>query len=228
MACELALVPCFSGGAKRAPLVWQVLRTFRHVREELRSIGRANEPLAQLELAETARRLAIDTAMVRPIVDEWILRRPLRHVGRFRRGGLLTALAELARAGVRAGVFSDYPAAAKLEALGLGGTMAVQVCATDADVNAFKPHPRGFLTACERWGFSPAEVVYVGDRPDVDAAGAAAAGLPCVIIGPARAVRDGSRVSYTAVAGFRDLPQVIARLGVVHPDSAVPHAVGQS
>ena len=66
-------------------------------------------------------------------------------------------------------------------------SFSVVLCATDPEVGAFKPHPRGFLAACERWQLDPAEVLMVGDRADVDAAGAAAAGMPCVIVGRAQA-----------------------------------------
>ena len=81
------------------------------------------------------------------------------------------------------GVLSDYPAEAKLRALGLAGRFSLVLCATDPEVGAFKPNPRGFLRACERWQIARGDVLVVGDRVDVDAAGAAAAGMPCVIIG---------------------------------------------
>jgi FMN phosphatase YigB (HAD superfamily) len=57
------------------------------------------------------------------------------------------------------------------------------LCTSDPEVRALKPNPRGFLRACERWRIEPREVLVVGDRADVDARGAAAAGMPCVIIG---------------------------------------------
>ena len=83
----------------------------------------------------------------------------------------------------RVGVFSDYPPHAKLRALGVADAFSLVLCASDPDIGAFKPTRAGFWCACERWGLPPREVLMVGDRPDVDAAGAAAAGMPCVIIG---------------------------------------------
>ena len=80
-------------------------------------------------------------------------------------------------------MFSDYPSGEKLEALGLDKRLSLTLCATDPEINAFKPHPRGFLRACELWDLDPAEVLYIGDRPEVDAVGAAAAGMPCAILG---------------------------------------------
>jgi putative hydrolase of the HAD superfamily len=81
------------------------------------------------------------------------------------------------------GVLSDYPAEAKLRALGVADRFSPILCASDPEVGAFKPNPAGFLRACTLWGLTPAEVVFVGDRPDVDAAGARSAGMRCVIVG---------------------------------------------
>ncbi|WP_062204522.1 HAD family hydrolase [Demequina salsinemoris] len=68
---------------------------------------------------------------------------------------------------------SDYQVT-KLAACGLGRLpMLVGV-----DTLGFgKPDPRVFLHACERLGFAPAEVAYVGDEFDVDPLGARDAGL---------------------------------------------------
>ena len=70
-----------------------------------------------------------------------------------------------------------------LVALELSQHVSVAVCTTDAEVNAFKPHPAGLTHACRTWGLRPDEVLYVGDRPDVDGTAAAAIGMPCVIVG---------------------------------------------
>ena len=53
--------------------------------------------------------------------------------------------------GLKVGVFSDYPAEEKLKALRLDHVVSLSIDATEPDVNAFKPHPRGFLKAAERW-----------------------------------------------------------------------------
>ena len=97
--------------------------------------------------------------------------------------GLPELLDALAARGMHAGVFSDYPARAKLEALGLEGRFDPVLCATDPEIDAFKPNPRGFLRACELWGLEPGEVLYVGDRADVDGEGARRAGMPCALVG---------------------------------------------
>jgi HAD superfamily hydrolase (TIGR01549 family) len=119
---------------------------------------------------------------VEAAVTEWIFRRPLKYLRSCRRAGIESLLDCLASRGVRAGVFSDYPAHEKLESLRLTERISLVACATDAEVNAFKPHPSGFVWSCERWGLDPAQVLYVGDRAEVDALGAANAGMPCAIL----------------------------------------------
>ena len=67
--------------------------------------------------------------------------------------------------------------------MGLRSKMSLELEATSEAVNAFKPHPRGLEVACERWGLPPGDVLYVGDRVEVDARAAGALGMPCAIVG---------------------------------------------
>jgi HAD superfamily hydrolase (TIGR01549 family) len=131
----------------------------------------------------TAERAGMERAALERTIEEWISRRPLRYLRAARRPGLLSLLAFLDARGIAAGVFSDYPVASKLEALGVAQRFSVALAATDPEINAFKPHPRGFLRACELLRLAPEEVLYVGDRADTDHAGAVAAGLASVVLG---------------------------------------------
>jgi len=181
MAFELLLAaaahPATTGRAIR------ILRGFRATRETLRALGRPDRPLETLQYEESARRLGMEPDEVRRVVDEWIHRRPLRHLAHHRRSDLLPALDLLAELGIPVAVFSDYPAEAKLTALGLEGRAAFALAATDPEVNAFKPHAAGFVEGARRLGVDPADVLYVGDRVDVDRDGAAAAGLRAALVG---------------------------------------------
>jgi HAD superfamily hydrolase (TIGR01549 family) len=181
MALELAALPLRASPAS-ARRTWDALRTFRRVREELRDLGAAEAPLARLQFERAAERARMGVDEVEAAVTEWIFRRPLKYLRSFRRAGIENLLGYLEARGIAAGVFSDYPAQEKLEALRLAEKISLVVCATDDAVNAFKPHPRGFLWCCERWDLEPAQVLYVGDRAEVDALGAANAGMPCAIV----------------------------------------------
>jgi putative hydrolase of the HAD superfamily len=135
------------------------------------------------QLAAAAHRTGLSLQEVERLVDEWMLARPLKYLRVCRAKGLDRLLAFLEQAGVPSGVLSDYPAESKLQALGLGGRFSPVLCTSSPEVAALKPSPRGYLLACRSWKLTPGEVLFVGDRPEVDAAGAAAAGMPCVIVG---------------------------------------------
>jgi len=183
MAQELLRLPVTLGSLPDARRVWRVIAAFRSAREALRHVERPGPPLVRLQYEWAAERSGLPVAAVEGWVAEWFYARPLRYLRRCRRGRVLTALARLDAAGLQVGVLSDHPVDAKLEALGIGGAMSLELCTMDPEIDAFKPHPAGFLRACSLWGLAPAEVLYVGDRVDVDAAGAAAAGLACAIVG---------------------------------------------
>ena len=193
MALELLTMPL--SGIGRASRRWRALRMYRIAQERLRRSG-AGGAVASAQLTAAADAAGLPQADVEALVNEWMLTRPLKYLRLCRAAGITPLLRLLERAGVRAGVLSDYPTESKLRALGLAGRFSPIVCATDPDVDAFKPSPRSFLRACELWGLPPRDVLMIGDRADVDAAGAIAAGMPCVIVGrtSSRHVSTGYRV----------------------------------
>ena len=58
------------------------------------------------------------------------MERPLKHMARCRAAGTIELLASLRARGIEVGVLSDYPAAAKLHALGIASSFSVVLCAT--------------------------------------------------------------------------------------------------
>ena len=152
----------------------------------------------------------METIEVRRIVEEWIYHRPLKYLKWCRRRGAGTFFADVQRRGIKIGVFSDYPAQEKLKALELDSYVHLVLCSTDKEINAFKPHPRGYLRACEQWGLQPHEVLYVGDRPEVDAKGAAAAGMPCIIVSGIFDQKSSESNQPENIVSFRSLQQLLS------------------
>ena len=109
-------------------------------------------------------------------------REPLPLLARFIRPGLREFLAACRERGLRLGALSDYPADAKLKALGVANYFDVSLCAQAPEIGVFKPDPKGLRVALERLETDAADALYVGDRVDVDAAAAKAAGVACAII----------------------------------------------
>lgn len=201
MAFELAMLAL--SRPLIAPVTWRVLSEFRKAQEALR--GQQSDGIAGSQLELAARRTGMPVEQVEAIVAEWMMERPLKHLPRCRAEGLLPLLDFLTHHQIKMGLFSDYPPEQKLEALGIAGRFSVVLCSTDPDIGMFKPHPRGFLVARARWQVDPSEVLVVGDRPDADAAGAAAAGMPCVIIGKPRTNSSRDFVSLPSLERLRDV-----------------------
>ena len=157
------------------------LRTFRRVREALAELGdeQAGSDFMALQYAQTASRHGKTPAAVRALTDEWMEQRPLPLLAACRYAHVAEVFAGLRAAGKRVAAFSDYPAAAKLAALGLQAD--VVVCATDADIARLKPDPAGLLAILRQTGVAPERALMIGDRFDRDAAAAARAGM-CVLI----------------------------------------------
>lgn len=64
---------------------------------------------------------------------------------------------------------------ADLHVIGISQYFAGSVFATD--IGVAKPHPAGFIRACELAGFAPSETLHIGDNPVADIVGARQAGL---------------------------------------------------
>jgi FMN phosphatase YigB (HAD superfamily) len=207
MAAELMSLPIRCRSWSDSKAVWKAMRCFRKVREQLREIGRPEDALEHIQYQETARKLGCQPNDIRILVEEWIHRRPLKYLKLCARRGVKDFFLYLADRGVRIGVFSDYPVCEKLQAMGLFDFVSVALCSTDPDVNAFKPHKSGFQQACRLWGLDPAEVLYIGDRENVDAVGATGAGLQCAILmkpSPVR-LRIANKCQYKIYTSFGEL-----------------------
>jgi putative hydrolase of the HAD superfamily len=96
--------------------------------------------------------------------------------------GVPAALERL-RARYRIGLVTDGDPGiqrAKLRALGLGDAFDVVVLSDELGRGYRKPHPAPFRAALFALGVAAQEALFVGDRPDKDVAGAAAAGMACI------------------------------------------------
>ena len=153
------------------------LRTFRQVREALGE--QAGADFMVLQYAQTASRHGTTSAAVRALTDEWMERRPLPLLAGCRYAQVAEVFAGLRAAGKQIAAFSDYPATAKLAALGLRADVVVS--ATDADIARLKPDPAGLLAILQQTGVAPGRALMIGDRFDRDAAAAERAGMRALI-----------------------------------------------
>lgn len=83
--------------------------------------------------------------------------------------------------GIKVCVYSDYPMVReRCEAIGLRFNNSQLWCSEM--FGALKPAVRPFTSIAEKLGLMPNEVLYIGDRPDTDYAGATAAGMDCILV----------------------------------------------
>jgi HAD superfamily hydrolase (TIGR01549 family) len=153
----------------------RILREYRRIREELADADRP--PTEALTL--TAERLGCSAEDVSRAEAEWLLQRALPYLRSAARDGVHELVAALRADGVRVIAWSDYPAASKIDALGLEFDFVV--CAGDRDVVALKPNPAGLEKAMRLAGATPRETVMVGDRDERDGEAARRAGTGFVL-----------------------------------------------
>lgn len=111
---------------------------------------------------------------------------------------------------VRQAVLSNASAAnqeRKLAALRIRDHFEAVLCADE--LGYAKPAPEAFQGACEALGLAPDEVVYVGDRLDIDALGARDAGLAAVWL-------DRADTGEELPAGVRRIASLAELPGLLH------------
>lgn len=176
-----------------------VLSAYRRAQEDLRHAAESTAA-AQIEIA--CAKTGSTPEFARACVERWMESAPLAFLPRYVQPGLPAFLEACRRRGLRLAALSDYPAEAKLRAMGIDAAFELALCAQSPDIGRFKPDPRGIHVTLERLGVPANQALYVGDRPDVDAAAASAAGIACVIVGRREAAADRG---YHPVAGYREL-----------------------
>jgi HAD superfamily hydrolase (TIGR01549 family) len=163
--------------------VWstlKILRSYREALERLREMPSASD-LAREQVRLATRGCGRKEEEVQACVEYWTAR-ALDFMPRAQYAGIIELLAALRSRGIRTAVLSDYPAETKLARMGLRAHFDVVLWAGDPEVRALKPSPRGLHAILARLGVPPKQALYVGDRPEVDAAAAQAAGVACAIL----------------------------------------------
>jgi len=154
-----------------------LLRRFRKMHEELREQGVEGDPF-QLQIERTAEALGRPPSEIELTVRTWMIERPRKWLGLFRRRTLLAEIAAFRAAGGRTALVSDYPARRKLEALGASSLFDAVVASGEPDGPVrLKPHPSGMLRAAAALGVDPSRCLVLGDRADADGLAASAAGM---------------------------------------------------
>ena len=179
MAVELISAHCLRPAEGFA--LYRFLSAYRKAQEKLRG-SRLTGPASELQFLSACQSTRTDPARGRAYFERWFHSAPLKHIRAAVRPALVDFLSAMKSRGLKLGVLSDYPADSKLAALGIVGFFDAVVCADDAGVEGFKPDPSGLLLCAEKLGVAPPNVLYIGDRPEVDAECAHRAGAAAAIL----------------------------------------------
>ncbi|MEV0086268.1 HAD family hydrolase [Saccharopolyspora sp. NPDC050642] len=114
----------------------------------------------------------------------------------------------LRASGLRLAVITNAPSAyqrKKIAAVGLAD--AFDELIISAEIGVAKPDPRIFHTACDALGLRPEEVAHVGDKLDIDALGAARAGLHGIWLD--RGGNQDPAADVPTITGLHQLPELL-------------------
>ncbi len=155
----------------------RVLRAFRTTRR-----GLSNSPDTEF-LVEQYRRTAVHCACepeeVQEIVEHWMHSKSLSSLKVCMFPGVRNLFDGLRQHHKRIAVFSDFPAALKLEVLGLQVDWVVS--SEDPDVARLKPNSAGFGKILELSKASSEQCIAIGNRVDHDWAAAKELGIRCLV-----------------------------------------------
>lgn len=188
----------------------KVIAFYRKAQENLRHSfhGSSNCSSKQIDLA--INNTGESYAYISKTIMEWFEKRSLLFLRLCRRRGLNFVLNQLYQNGFKLGVFSDYPAQDKLRALRVYEYFSIIVSENDPEVKGFKPKTNGFAVVARRMRLEPFEILYVGDRAEVDGVGASEAGMPVIIL---KSFFDKKKpYDYPMLGSFYDLPKIISIL----------------
>lgn len=113
-------------------------------------------------------------------VRQWMLKEPLPYLCRCLANGVETTLTRLRQANFKLGVLSDYPAKEKLAEMGLLDYFDEVISCQDKESSGYKPHTNGFQRLAQNLGVTSRSCIYVGDRFEIDVAGALESGMQAV------------------------------------------------
>ena len=206
-AMFLKIVSCYCARPWEGWQALRALQAFRHAQEALRTQAGVSDDLAERQLTLACKRSRMDRGLLTSLVVRWMEQEPLPLLPRFVHDGVREFLRAARSRGLRLGVFSDYPAQAKLESMGLHEYFDVVLAAQDPAIGRFKPDPTGLRVTMQRLGASAQATVHVGDRPDVDATAARNAGVDCLILGESS--RPSTSLPFFGFANYRQLLELL-------------------
>ena len=164
----------------RNPLDFRKLLGIYHFRK-LREAERFRVQPLEKQIQEAARLAGIqDAKRLKEAIQKWMFDMPLPLIRAHRNRETLRLLNRLHTEGKKILIYSDYAPEQKLNTLEVKAD-AVYYPGTNG-IEELKPSGKSVQRILEDQGFSPEEMVFVGDRPERDGESARAAGMRFILV----------------------------------------------
>lgn len=154
------------------------IRQFRKEREKMADDTRQDIERVQYERAAT--KIGTQPDKVKTIIEQWMFDHPLAYLKDYVYDGVHDFFSLVRSKEIPIGVYSDFRADEKLEAMSLEADKVV--CSTDTFIDRLKPEPKGLTYLAEHFHVAPENCLMVGDRDERDGEAARRAGMHYVII----------------------------------------------
>ena len=157
--------------------------SYRRALEKLRTINFGDTPLKEMQFKIASNISLINENRIKEHVRRWMKCEPLNFLEYVKYPDLDIFLRKAKRNGFKLAVFSDYPVEKKIEYLGYKDIFDIEISSQDSFINKLKPDPTGIEYIVKYLNLKKNEIIYIGDRYDIDTTTAHNAGVKCIIIG---------------------------------------------
>lgn len=156
----------------------QIISCFRKEREKHRYVKTHN--IGKEQYNWCCGKLGIAAEKIQYVVKKNMYDLPIPFLKRVKFRNVDDLFGTLKHKGIRVIAYSDYPAREKMETMGLHFDACY--CSADEELDEFKPSRKVLLWICNNFRCETSKALYIGDRDEVDGAGARSAGIPYINI----------------------------------------------
>ena len=167
----------------------EVLLLYHFRKEREKKTGFHSNNIEEEQYSWCKPKTSLSVKEMRTVIDKWMFEYPNQFLKKYMYPGVRVFFEDLQKKRVLTAVYSDYPAAKKLEAMGLAVDLTIS--STDPAINALKPAPKGILYILEQLDIQQKNTcLFIGDREELDGECAKNAGVPFLLLDKTRAKTD--------------------------------------
>ena len=164
------------------PTHWKdafVILKYRSLREKWDAFD-IGADLEDRQYMETGKSFRMSGEQVKKIISHWMLEEPLIYLKSYRDETAAKTIKKMQEKGIETIVYSDYPTADKLNALGI--KVSDSYAATDEVIACMKPNPKGLEYIINKYRTAKEDTIMIGDRMEKDGEAAIAVGIDYLIL----------------------------------------------